>query len=40
MYGGSNQRMKINPFDIGTMDKVVYPAQGTFDDWAYAGSWG
>lgn len=21
------------------MDEVVYPAEGTFDDWAYAASW-
>ncbi len=21
------------------MDQIIYPAQGTLDDWAYAGSW-
>lgn len=39
LYGGYNERMRIEPFEIGTMDRVVYPAEGTFDDWAYAGSW-
>jgi hypothetical protein len=38
-YGGSNQIIKMSEFKIGTMNEVIYPASGTFDDWAYAGSW-
>jgi hypothetical protein len=38
-FGGSNKKMEINELSIGTMDEVVYPARGTLDDWAYAGSW-
>ena len=32
--GGFNK--KLDKFTIGTMDEVIYPATGTFDDWAYA----
>lgn len=38
-YGGYNKRLGISEFKTGTMDEVVYPADGTLDDWAYAGSW-
>ena len=26
----------MKKFKVGTMNEVVYPAQGSFDDWAYA----
>jgi len=26
----------MNEFKMGTMDEVIYPASGSFDDWAYA----
>lgn len=34
--GGENEKNGMTPFKVGTMDEVVYAAQGTFDDWAYA----
>jgi len=38
-YGGYNKKANINSFKTGTMDEIIYPASGTFDDWAYAASW-
>lgn len=32
--GGNSS--KLDQFKIGTMNEVIYPAIGTFDDWAYA----
>jgi hypothetical protein len=26
----------MDTFKLGTMNEVIYPARGTFDDWAYA----
>ena len=37
--GGYNPRLSIPQFSLGTMTESVYPAPGTLDDWAYAGSW-
>jgi hypothetical protein len=37
--GGSNAKISMEQFRIGTMSDVIYPAEQTFDDWAYAGSW-
>ena len=37
--GGSNSKMNLRKFKIGTMTESIYPAVGTLDDWAYAGSW-
>jgi predicted deacylase len=34
--GGESRPLGLTKFRIGTMDEVVYPASGTFDDWAYA----
>jgi hypothetical protein len=34
--GGESKELGLPNFPIGTMDEVIYPAQGTFDDWAYA----
>lgn len=38
-YGGKNSRINMKEFKIGTMTESIYPAEGTFDDWAYAASW-
>jgi hypothetical protein len=38
-YGGSNKKINMQQFKVGTMTEVVYPMMGTFDDWAYAASW-
>jgi len=29
----------MEQFNIGTMNEVVYPVKGAFEDWAYAASW-
>lgn len=34
--GGKSKVLGLMEFKTGTMDEVVYPATGTFDDWAYA----
>lgn len=34
--GGENKELGMQPFKVGTMTEVIYPANGTFDDWAYA----
>jgi hypothetical protein len=34
--GGESKKLGLMAFKTGTMDEVVYPATGTFDDWAYA----
>ena len=39
LYAGYNQKLGIVQMKIGTMNQAIYPASGTLDDWAYAGSW-
>lgn len=39
-YAGSNLKIGMRKMEIGTMSEAIYPARGTLDDWAYAGSWG
>lgn len=29
----------MEEFTIGTMNEVIYPVKGGFEDWAYAASW-
>ena len=29
----------MNRIKTGQMNNILYSAEGTFDDWAYAGSW-
>ena len=29
----------MDSFSIGTINEVVYPVEGGFEDWAYAASW-
>lgn len=36
LWGGKSDQLGLEEFQIGTMNEVVYPASGTFDDWAYA----
>lgn len=31
--------MGTSIYKLGQMNQIIYPAEGTFDDWAYAGSW-
>ena len=35
---GKGGRRDMTPFKTGTMTESVYPASGTFGDWAYAVS--
>lgn len=37
--GGENRKIGMDGFRIGTMDEVVYPVEGGFEDWAYAAEW-
>jgi predicted deacylase len=38
MMQGEADPAKLQEFKVGTMSEVIYPASGTFDDWAYAAS--
>lgn len=38
MMQGEADHAKLQEFKVGTMSEVIYPASGTFDDWAYAAS--
>lgn len=38
LVGGANSKIGMPEMRFGTMDEVIYPARGTFDDWAYAAS--
>jgi hypothetical protein len=37
--GGSNTRIGMKTIKTGDMNTLIYPAKGSFEDWAYAASW-
>ena len=38
-FAGSNKKLNIEEYNIGTMSEVVYDVNGGFEDWAYGASW-